>query len=758
MRRVYPCILLLIIMACAGAVEVQLTPWKAGFTSIEDTIFLREMAFRGELETDKKALSMPADIGEGKYVFTFTSTFIIPDSIDEELYVVTTPSDHPYKVFINGSLVMSEGRIRARGPDYSYLSLRQIICNGCFITDTSRITVEVYPEHLHSGFLNVRIMEKGDATKTTLVHSFFSYTLLTAFSINTFIIAFIFLAFYFASAHHRKDYLYFSFASFAIAGGALNIILSFPNLNELLVWKVARISLLLSPVMVFFFEIHYNDLAKRLKYLQYLFIALTSTFVLALLFQNSRENLETIFKLGIDLVITPSLVLFTLLAIRAVVVKKRFVEWLILFGCTAVFLAAFHDVYHYNKALYPYVWLALYGYIFLEISIVGALVYDMVVLFKHRKEQAVIIECRNEELEHKTRLIKEMSQEKHELLKNMAHEFKTPLQGILATSELLKKNPESALESIEQIMDGLNVQMQKHLFNIENVIDYSLFETDAPEINKGSFDLFNFVDTLKLIFKHNEYNLKSTLQVQIEKKVPRKFFGCERQLRRVILGLISNISKVHGDTISLAIQWNEMSGMLTFSMGSDSGIDEGTLELLNGFEEEGFFVQDASSIEELGVTVARRLVALIGGRILLTPNTIVVSVPVSVVEEVVHEKHSDSAILVVEDNQVNRLLICKIIERLGHKTIIAENGREAIEMVLAHSPELVFMDVQMPIMDGVTATRKIREVLPNGDSPVIVALTANASQQECFDAGVNEFLSKPVTLEQIKGVIDRHYG
>lgn len=757
MRRVYPCILLFILMAYAGASEVILSPWKGGFTSIEDTIFLREMAFRGELETNKSDLSLPADIGEGKYVFTFTATFAKPDTLDEELYVVTTPSDHPYKIFINGALVMSEGRIRNRGADYSYQSLRQIICSSCFMADSNRITVEVYPEHLHSGFLHVNIMRKTESAQTTLTHSFYSYTLLTAFSINTFIIAFIFLAFYFASAHHRKDYLYFSFASFAIAGGAINIIFSFPHLTELPIWKIGRVSLLLSPVMVFFFEIHYNDLAKRLRYLQYFFIALSSVFIAAILMQGSREDLEILFKLAIDLVITPSLVLFTLLAIRAVVIKKRFVDWFILIGCIAVFITAFHDVYHYNKAQYPYVWLALYGYIFLEISIVGALVYDMVVLFKHRKEQAVIIECRNEELEHKTRLIKEMSQEKHELLKNMAHEFKTPLQGILATSELLKKNPESALESIEQIMDGLNVQMQKHLFNIENVIDYSLFESDTPEINKGSFDLFNFVDTLKLIFKHNEYNLKSTLQVQIDKKVPRRFFGCERQLRRVILGLISNISKIQGDTISLAIQWNEMSGMLTFSMGSDSGIDEGTLELLNGFEEEGFFVRDASSIEELGVTVARRLVALIGGRILLTPNTIVVSVPVSTVEEIVTEKHSSSAILVVEDNQVNRLLICKIIERLGHKTIVAENGKEAIEMVLAHAPELVFMDVQMPIMDGVTATRKIREVLPSGDSPIIVALTANASQQECFDAGVNEFLSKPVTLEQIKGVIDRHY-
>lgn len=751
-------ILIFLNFSILTAREIPFDEWYAGFTSIEDSLFIRNLAKSGELETKENELSVPADIDKGKYVFVKTATFEL-DSTDilNELYVTATPTDHPFRLFINDKLVMVQGIPGSKKVNYTFKAQYQLVTCNCIKPGKNRITVEIYPNHIRSGFVSVSLMDYYAAQNSVFTQSFFSYTFLTALSVNTVIIAFIFFAFYLASSYQRKDYLFFAVASIAIAGGALNITFSFPVSYELLLWKIARISLVFSPVMVLLFEIYYNKLEVKLKWLRYVVLCLACLFSLLIAIQSERSFMEKVFQRAIDFVITPSLLSFSLLSLYCAVRKKRLVDFIILFGCIVVNVAGFHDIYFYNNNQIPYVWLALYGYLVLEISIVSALVYDMFMLFKQREQQAEIIIKHNQELEKKSLLIKKMSHEKQELLKNMAHEFKTPLQGILATSELLKKNPESTFESLSEIMDGLNIQMQKHLFNIENVIDYSIFEYDKPEVVKGRFSLHDFIESLRLIFKHNEYNLDNKLKVTIDENIPKKYYGSERQLRRIILGLITNISSNDGTTVLLRVHWNEIAGLLTFTMSCEGGLNDSTYELLSRYVDEDITINDATSIDELAVVVSRNLIALISGSLRISPHSIELSVPVDALEEVEEAIPENAKVLVVEDNQVNRLLICKILERFGFETIVAENGEKAIEMVLSHSPRLVFMDIQMPIMNGLLATRKIRDVLPDDDDTVIVALTANASQTECIAAGMDDFLPKPVTIDQVKAVLDRYF-
>jgi CheY-like chemotaxis protein len=114
-------------------------------------------------------------------------------------------------------------------------------------------------------------------------------------------------------------------------------------------------------------------------------------------------------------------------------------------------------------------------------------------------------------------------------------------------------------------------------------------------------------------------------------------------------------------------------------------------------------------------------------------------------------------ILLVEDDLYNQKILNLFLKKIGLKADIANNGAEAIEMLRLKSYEIIFMDIQMPIMDGITATKKIRQEIEN--QPWIIALTANAYEEDrlkCLEAGMNEFITKPVQIENIVQAIDRY--
>jgi CheY-like chemotaxis protein len=118
-------------------------------------------------------------------------------------------------------------------------------------------------------------------------------------------------------------------------------------------------------------------------------------------------------------------------------------------------------------------------------------------------------------------------------------------------------------------------------------------------------------------------------------------------------------------------------------------------------------------------------------------------------------------VLVADDNLVNQKVLGAILKGMGHRVETAQNGQEALEKVSAQTYEIVFMDVQMPVMDGLTATRKIKETIPASKLPLVVALTANAMEgdrEKCFAAGMDDYVAKPVRPPELKKCIARHFG
>jgi CheY-like chemotaxis protein len=115
-----------------------------------------------------------------------------------------------------------------------------------------------------------------------------------------------------------------------------------------------------------------------------------------------------------------------------------------------------------------------------------------------------------------------------------------------------------------------------------------------------------------------------------------------------------------------------------------------------------------------------------------------------------------ASLLVVEDNLINQMVIKKTLEKLGYQVMVANNGQQGVEMLLAHDFQGVLMDVQMPVMDGITATKKLRS--EHGIKVPIIALTANAQEtveQACMDAGMNMFLTKPVSRQKLEASLNQ---
>ncbi|MEL7640342.1 MAG: ATP-binding protein [Solidesulfovibrio sp.] len=380
------------------------------------------------------------------------------------------------------------------------------------------------------------------------------------------------------------------------------------------------------------------------------------------------------------------------------------------------------------------------------------------------------------QIEHE---IRRANQAKTEFLANMSHEIRTPLNGILGMLQLMESTSLDG-EQKEYILGALKSSKRLTLL-LSDVLDISRIEAGKVTIRAEEFDIClqkdSVMDTFKLASKEKGLLLDFT----IDDDMPRRIIGDEARLRQILFNLVGNAIKFtdkgHVTIEAYPLLKNNVLFRVLFIV-SDSGIgipDDRLEDIFEPFTQvEGDYTRRFQGAG-LGLSIVRRLVVLMHGELAIGDTdgggtTFYLSLPfkLPVSPKTLKEKAVETScrssvvrtVLYAEDDEMSLITGKRLLEKLGYAVVIAENGQEALTRLAAQEFDLILMDVQMPVMDGVKATRAIREGRAgehNANIPII-AMTAYAmtgDKEKFLEAGMNDYLSKPVDMAALKEVIER---
>jgi PAS domain S-box-containing protein len=361
---------------------------------------------------------------------------------------------------------------------------------------------------------------------------------------------------------------------------------------------------------------------------------------------------------------------------------------------------------------------------------------------------------------------------KRRFLANMSHEIRTPINAIMGLSEQLHKANLS--EDHHNLVDIIYTSANNLLVVLNDILDLSKIEEGKLNIVSETFDIRDTFKRAVQVLQHKADEKGIQLSLKIDDNLAPSLLGDPYRLNQVLLNIIGNAIKFtdHGSVkVNCSVLQQEDQKQVINIVVTDTGIgmDSSTLEkVFIAFHQgqQGFERRFGGT--GLGLNICNNLVKLMEGEISIQSTqekgtTVTLSIPFEISkkciqpeEEIDFNSLAEKNILLVEDNKFNRLVASMILKK--YKVILteAENGEEAIHKIKSGSYDLVLMDMQMPVMDGLTATSLIRTQLKS--KIPIIALTAHALEEEkhnCMAAGVNDFISKPFLEIQLITMINK---
>jgi len=382
------------------------------------------------------------------------------------------------------------------------------------------------------------------------------------------------------------------------------------------------------------------------------------------------------------------------------------------------------------------------------------------------ENQEQLVHQRTQELEIALQKSQAATKAKSNFLATMSHEIRTPMNGVIGMTNLLMETPLN--DEQKQYVNVLKGTSRALMALINDILDFSKIEAGKLNLEIIPVNLKEVFQELFDSFESQSKNKSIDLEINLPDEIPSRVLLDPTRLRQILFNLTSNALKfTESGTVTISL--SQLHDKDTFQVTvTDTGIGMTPSEMDKLFN---IFTQaDDSTTRKyggtgLGLVICQKLTELMSGKIWVdsvkdqgSSFHFTFKAPLAISEQ---PKHTESTrnldlshvkLLLVEDNPINRLLASKLLQKLGINPDIAEDGLEAIKAVKKIPYDILLMDIQMPNMDGLTATKQIRK-LEAIKQPYIIALTANAFSEDktaCMSAGMNEFLSKPINFEKLK--------
>ena len=411
----------------------------------------------------------------------------------------------------------------------------------------------------------------------------------------------------------------------------------------------------------------------------------------------------------------------------------------------------------------------------LAIAGLAAIIVLVTIIIRRQRRQLTLIK----DLDKARQEAQHSAMVKDHFLANMSHEIRTPLNAMQGFSRLMTQTPLN--NDQKRYMQMISTASENLLNLVNDILDFAKIQAGALVIRKKAFNLFDQVDELETMFKPMANEKDISFTVSIDKSINRILYSDPVRVQQILTNLIANAIKFteHGKVIVTCkkIADNDIETRVQFAV-EDTGIGIPADKLNTVFER---FEQIDSTAARyhggtgLGLAIVKKLTELMNGSINVSSEVGKGSVftveldfektgqyrDTKVSEAGVvsfnYELFSTKTILIAEDNQMNQLLLQAVLKKTGVNIIIAGNGEEALAKLAENNADIILMDIQMPGMDGIAATRLIRKKY--GDAIPVIAMTAHVldtEKEKCFQAGMNAYLTKPVNEEDLISTLQNY--